>query len=307
MGRSGTTLLRMMLNSHSKIAIAPETHFFRLFWANRYKYGDLNNDNNFKKLWNDLIKCKYFNDLKLKNPQKIYEDLFNGERSYKAIFERLLKEYANQNNKLRWGEKTPGHLEYLETILSFFPFAKIIHIIRDPRDVALSYKKVPWGTKDVFSTARWWNRYINISKKWSLQSNISFLEIKYEDLIIKPKETLKIVCSFIEEDFEEQMLNFHLCSKQYMVKDEPWKEGVLKPLTVSNIGKWKKELSKWEIEQIEVKCRRNMIEKGYIQEPFNMFLIKKFVLINKNVFFCTLWFFRVFFRKIAKSFNNKIF
>ena len=163
--RSGTTLLRMMLNSHSRIAIAPETHFFRLFWANRHKYGDLNKDNNFQKLWNDLTKCKYFGDLKLKNVQKIYEDLFNGKRSYKAIFTKLIKEYAKQHNKTRWGEKTPGHLEYIKTILSFYPHAKMIHIIRDPRDVALSLKKVPWGSNDVFPIARFWKRYINIPKK----------------------------------------------------------------------------------------------------------------------------------------------
>ena len=97
MGRSGTTLLRMMLNSHSKIAIASETYFF-VFWSHRQKCGDLNNDDNFKKLWNDLIKCKYFNDLKLKNSQKIYEDLLKIE---KGVINSYLRHFLrNIQNKI---------------------------------------------------------------------------------------------------------------------------------------------------------------------------------------------------------------
>ncbi len=300
-GRSGTTLLRMMLNSHSKIAISPETHFFRLFWSNRHKYGkDLDDEDNFKKLWNDLTNCKYFKDLKFEDPQRIYKELLSEKRSYKSIFEKLLKEYSIQHNKLRWGEKTPVHLVYIETILAFFPYAKIIHIIRDPRDVALSYKKVPWGKNDVFSVARLWNKYMEIPKRCKRVNNSNFLEIKYEDLVKKPKEILKIICSFIEEDFEEQMLNFHVYSKQYMVQNEPWKEGVLKPLSTANIGKWKKELSKWEIEQIEIKCRRNMVEKGYLKGSLDLSFNEILVLHSKNVLFHSLWFFRASFRKITR-------
>ncbi len=299
--RSGTTLLRMMLNAHSKIAIAPETHFFRLFWANRYKYGDLSNKNNFKKLWNELVECKYFKDLKLKDVQKIYKRLLDGERSYKSIFERLLKEYAKQNNKPRWGEKTPAHLLYLEIILSFFPSAKVIHIIRDPRDVALSFKKVPWGTNDVFSVARIWNKYMSIADNFKDK----ILEIRYEDLIANPESILRNVCDFIEERFEKQMLNFHSYSKKYMVQNEPWKEGVLKPLTISNIGKYKKELSKWEIEQIEVKCLRYMIKRRYIIAPLKLSFDERLYLFSKNVLFHSLWFFRAVFRRANKLIYKK--
>ena len=295
--RSGTTLLRMMLNSHSKIAIAPETHFFRFFWANRDKYGDLKKEENFKKLWNDLVRCKYFQDLKLKDTQKIYRSLLNHEqRDYKNIFEKLCKEYAKQNNKLRWGEKTPGHLEYLEIILSFFPSAKIIHIIRDPRDVALSYKKVPWGVNDVFSVARLWNRYMNIFKNFKNKNKSNFLEVKYEDLVIKAKDILQTICAFIGEEFEEQMLSFHFYSKQYIEHNEPWKEGVLKPLTVSNVGKYKKGLSKWEIEQIETKCWKHMLDKDYTLLFLNPF--SYFDLTIKNILFHNLWFFKAVFHRI---------
>ncbi len=193
MPRSGTTLVRMILNSHSKIAIAPETHFFLLFWSKRFRYGNLRRDDNFQRLWNDLTKCKYFRDLRLNNVQNIYNELFAGERSYKAIFEKLLKQYAKQNNKIRWGEKTPGHIKYLHTILSFYPYAKIIHVIRDPRDVALSLKKVPWNAGDVFINSKFWNQCINTPKKLGLTNSNLYIEVKYEDLVINPKDILEII------------------------------------------------------------------------------------------------------------------
>ncbi|AMM41430.1 protein-tyrosine sulfotransferase [Candidatus Desulfofervidus auxilii] len=281
--RSGTTLLRMMLNSHSRIAIAPETHFFRLFWANRHKYGDLNKDNNFQKLWNDLTKCKYFGDLKLKNVQEIYEDLFNGKRSYKAIFTKLIKEYAKQHNKTRWGEKTPGHLEYVKTILSFYPHAKMIHIIRDPRDVALSLKKVPWGSRDVFPIARFWKRYINIPKKMKVIHSYSYLEIRYEDLVRSPEETLKVICNFINEKVEKNMFKFYLVSENYLPENEPWKTGCLKPLNSEYIGKWKTKLKEWEVKQIIATCSHEMLEKGYIENEPNFSFTDKLVLKSKNL------------------------
>ena len=295
--RSGTTLVRMILNAHSKIAIATETHFFRLFWASRDRHGDIKQDQNLLKLWDTFIKTKYFKDLKIDNAHEISKMIFSGERSYKAIYETILKEYARQNNKIRWGEKTPEHLEFVGTIFDFYPDAQVINVIRDPRDVALSFKKVPFGSNCVFSIARLWNRYIDVPKKQDIINRGSYLEVKYEDIVIKPKKMIGEMCAFINEEPDEKMFQFQKYSHSYIEKNEPWKNGCLQPLTTSNIGKWKNELSNWEIEQVILKCERRMIEKGYISPKMNIKFRSRILKVTKNIFFHFIWVLRGLLKK----------
>ena len=305
--RSGTTLVRLILNSHSRIAIAPETHFFRHFWSHRDMYGDLQQDANLQAFWDDFSNSKYFQDFRFKDVQRICDKIFSGERTYKDIFSTLLVEYAKQNGKIRCGEKTPDHLEFAKTILDLYPDAKIIHVIRDPRDVALSFKRIPWGSNYVFSNARLWNRYMDIPKKQNLISNSgSYLELIYEDLVTNSKEMIKVICSFIHEEPEDGMHKFYQSSERYIEKNEPWKNKCLQPLTSSYIGKWKDELSNWEIEQIVIKCGQRMIEKGYIQRQTNISFRETLILTSKKLLFHCLWFFRAILNKIRKFFMSSL-
>jgi hypothetical protein len=298
--RSGTTLVRMILNAHSRIGIAPETHFFPLFWRFRERYGDLYEDHNLKKFWEDFSRSKYFRDFRFSESSMIRESIFSGERSYKSIFETLLKEYAQQHNKARWGEKTPDHLQFVDTILAFYPDAKIIHVIRDPRDVVLSFKKVPWGSTDVFSTARLWNRYIDMSRNFGRDRSNSFLEMRYEDLVFKPEESIKTLCQFVDEKPEGKMLNFHRHTKEYVEKNEPWKEECLHPLTQSNVGKWRRELTRFEAQQVSVKCRSRMMEKGYMKRQGKLSYPNTCLFAAESLVFCLLWALRGTRRRVRK-------
>jgi hypothetical protein len=299
--RSGTTLVRLILNSHSRIAIAPETHFFRIFWARRDKYGDLRKDENLQSFWGDFAQSKHFEDFRFHDEPDIRNRIFSGERSYNAILRTLLIAYAKQNSKIRWGEKTPGHLEYANTILDFYPDARIIHVIRDPRDVALAFKKVPWGSNHVFPNARLWNRYMDMPKRQGLTTSDAYFELRYEDLVTNPKAMIYALCDFIHEEPEDTMNEFYQTARQYIEKNEPWKDGCLRPLTSSNVGKWKRELSNWEIEQIFLKCERSMIEKGYIQPHHDLSPGARLVKNSKNLLFHFLWLVRRIFNKIGFS------
>jgi len=91
MPRSGTTLLKMMMCAHSKIAIPPETHFFTKLYSQKDIIGDLKKDQNLHKLWLLLLKNKYFTDLKIKNIKILKECIYNSDRSYKEIFKIIFK------------------------------------------------------------------------------------------------------------------------------------------------------------------------------------------------------------------------
>ena len=146
--RSGTTLLASMLSAHSRMACGPETHFFSKLTP------QIEREIIKPKNWPDAA-INYIASLEV-NGEKVHR-LFNislneikqfldeCQPSISSALESLTHQFATKNMKKRWIEKTPMHLMYLASILSFFPNAKLIRIVRDPRDVALSLQKVAWG------------------------------------------------------------------------------------------------------------------------------------------------------------------
>jgi hypothetical protein len=112
------------------------------------------------------------------------------ESSLGGIFNATMRAWITMTGKERWGEKTPHHLFYWRQISEFFPEAKIIHLVRDGRDVALSYVSARFGPTTVYGAAQSWRRYlaeIDRVKKTSRPDLIC--EIRYEDLIADPEMT----------------------------------------------------------------------------------------------------------------------
>ena len=144
MARSGTTLLSEILNSHSQIAVTHETHYFRKYWEKP----ELSSQENRKRLLLSFLNSKEFLqfDFSEKLNDVIYQEalrkLDNGQSEFLGI---VLDKFIIKKNKLYWCEKTPSHLLHVPEISQLFPGSKFICLIRDPRDVCLSLKKVPFN------------------------------------------------------------------------------------------------------------------------------------------------------------------
>lgn len=264
--RSGTTLLRLILNAHSCISLGPETHFFKQVWERRNYYGDLSNHANLLKLWGEYSLTKSFDDFGFVDKARVEKTVLKSVRNYADFLRILLELYAKNNHKRVWGEKTPEHLFNVTEIVKWYPDAKVVHVIRDPRAVCASLTKVPWSSDDVISNARVWNCYLSFAEELhSGKNRESVLEVCYEDLIRSTEATLKRVCGFIEIKFEPGMLSFYKDSRKFIEKNEPWKDNVLTPLNICSIDKWKKELSVVQQKEIETKTRRFMLKYGYLR------------------------------------------
>jgi len=206
--RSGTTIFGLCLNNHSYICVPPElqiiTKFYDIFEFEQYERLTVEscNDifNNINLPYNyefNLGLFDFFNNYKFppENLKKILDD----------IFQQILK----TNNKKILFKQVPWYGQYIEIINKLYLNAKYIHIIRDGRDVALSFLKTKWyGDSLVETLNKWSNDVLKI-----LEDSERFLEkdqitiISYEDLILNTQETLKKVCKFIGVSFEENMLN----------------------------------------------------------------------------------------------------
>ncbi len=204
--RSGSTLLRLMLGSHSRIAIPSETWYLiallEVFPFDR-----------------PLQKSEITDAISLMTHHYTWPDmgLDAGELRQRAanlsgvhlrdLVEIVYRWHMEVERKSRWGDKTPAYIEIVPLLAAMFAEAKFIHLIRDGRDVAKSFQRQGWHGPWMHGYTREWLRAAELDLKLSKTPlDERMLRVRYEDLVQHPETTLRRICAFIEERFEDQML-----------------------------------------------------------------------------------------------------
>ena len=260
--RSGTTLLQRLLDAHSAIAIAPETHFVRRFWKQRRKYGSLSQDASFQRVLEDIVSMPEFSDMQLSRSDFV-ERAHKTDRSYGALFDLLLSSFARQRGATVVGEKTPNHLLYIPTLSRFFPSARFLHIVRDPRAVVASWKNVPWSSGTVAGDALVWRRYIRTALEPSRRP-AALHTVSYEELTRDTERVLRGICDFLTVPFQPAMLAYHQQDAETLDFDrEPWKRGVEGAVHRDSVEHWRQALGPDDIAEIEALVWREMRKLGY--------------------------------------------
>ncbi|HUA19620.1 MAG TPA: sulfotransferase [Bryobacteraceae bacterium] len=255
--RSGTSLLRQMLNRHPALAICYETHFLRLVYGTRQRraFGDLSDPQNRRRLVNQYVSLPYTRDLGV-DCQRLADKLMQEGASYPAIFGCVLDFYAESQGKRRCGEKTPGHSLYVETLCEWFPGAIVLHIIRDPRDVVASLMRMPFGSPSAMVNARTWRRYALAARRSSHRPE--YLEVRYETLVREPEQELTRICRFLGEEFSPCMLTAE--------RETLGHHGYRSPVTTERLGVWRGKLSRREVAQVEWMAGSELEAFGYARE-----------------------------------------
>jgi len=268
-GRSGNTLLRSMLATHSKIAIPPESYVLPKVIAKYYLLNFLP--------WKKLVKTVIVEFEKHKefytwdtDLSSIKEDLLSvpkKDRSLAKIVSAIYRQYIKKHfpsSKL-WGDKTPLNTLYLSWINKLFPNAKYIHLIRDGRAVVNSYVKQGIYDNHGEACARW-NTSIEKARKFKDKyGRDKVFEVRYEDLVVNPKKELEKICKFLDINFEQEMLEYYKISgKLGDTKLYSHHKNVGKPLDRKLAKKWKQELSKTQRNEIEKNIGKNLKLLGYL-------------------------------------------
>lgn len=261
--RSGTTLLQQMLDAHPDVAIAPETHFMRLFWGSRDRYGNLAEAKNYQRLIEDIVSLPEFSEMEL-DAQDFTTSAWNTDRSYAATFQLLLEKFAQKRQVAIVGEKTPNHVLYMPEIQAMFPKACFIHIVRDPRSVVNSWRSVPWSTGSIVGDAEMWRYYVSAIQRKPPRGDNKVFTLSYEQLVVEPEKSLQSLCDFMHLDFQPVMLDYHYAnSKLVNVTREPWKENSVKPVNQRSLTKWQTDLAAQEVVEIEGVTWFEMQRFGY--------------------------------------------
>jgi hypothetical protein len=128
-----------------------------------------------------------------------------------------------------------------------FPDAKILHVIRDGRDVALSFREQPFGPNGILEAADYWRADVERGRKHGpAEFGAAYMEVRYEDLVSTPSEILRSICGFIEEPFEQPMLDYAGSASRYVLDRHGWHNQARQPVTTTRVGRWRTKMDRTE-------------------------------------------------------------
>lgn len=281
--RSGTTLLRFMLDSHPELAIPPETGFLAL--ARQFTGdGDPLRKEFFRAVTGFPHDAPGWQDFQI--PQEVFWatlveiDPFTVSEGYRAFY-RL---YASRFAKPRWGDKTPTYCHHMETIETVLPEAYFIHIIRDGRDVSLSLRQM-WFSPgwEIETQADHWRNFVSAARRQGPHCR-HYTEVRYEELILNTQQTLEQICRFVDLPYEDAMLRYYVQTPDRLqehkgrrlpdggpvVTDEQrlrQQQATTEPPDCSRVFGWKSTMSVEERARFEAVAGGLLRELGYETQP----------------------------------------
>ena len=262
--RSGTTLVATLLGKHSAYAALPETHLYRLVipWIPRdaaaAAVAQLVAES---ERWTDF--GLDFDELEAGIRERIDAGLAPGVAAFRAACELQ----AAKAGKAQFVEKTPAHLLHIPRILDELPDARFIVVVRDARDVCRSLLKAPWNVATLPALAARWRRAV-------LEGNGSLerfptrgLLVRFEDVVLQPRETLQRMCDHAGVAFEEGMLRPTDSASTVPDWERAWKDRATGPMDPGRVFAWRRTSDDASVRHVSWVCRDTLATLGYPPGP----------------------------------------
>ncbi len=276
--RSGTSLLRLMLQNHKAIIAPPESGFSH-WWLPKYAAW-ASTDNTIEKIsifLDDIFSSKKIELWKINKEFVLSIILKEEPANYNELVQCIYLAYKKEYNKVEViADKNNYYINHLDDLPRIWPKAKYLHLIRDGRDVACSYSEVtrldshsPYKPKlpvSISEIAEEWQRN-NLAIHTFLQAGQrASLMIKYEDVISNTSETLSRICEFLEIEFDEKMMDYYKATAEN--NQEPsetldWKMKTLEKPDNNRIKRYMKDLSQVEISTFNENASKALQFFGY--------------------------------------------
>ena len=263
--RSGSNLLRVILNAHSGIDIPHPPHIMRYFADLEGGYGDLAQASVRTDLVNDVLRLIDTHIYPWEVDLDV-ERVVNEARpaNLLGIFAAIYDQHLAHTGKRRWGCKSTFMVHHIQAALDRDPEARFVWIIRDPRDVAASSRKSVFSPFHPHFTARLWDDQQREGLAMEARHPSSVHRLHYERLLSDPEGTIRELCDFLGEPFEADLLAHErtAAAKKGAQLSESW-ENTGKPVIAGNSGKFRNELTEREIGIVESVAGPTMTTLGY--------------------------------------------
>jgi Sulfotransferase family len=237
--RSGTTLLRLILDSGPDAAIPPESMF--------------------------LTDVELDGDARAREPQQLLDALWRHpkvrlwelppapprvppglerDEAMRFVLGAPFAAYAARFGKARWGDKTPHYVHHVDRLLGVWPEARVVVLVRDGRDVALSLRRMPFGPNNAWAAAQWWARGVRAGLEAQARHPGSVAMLRYEDLVRDPAAEVARVCEFLGLRFQPDMLEIERADPRLIVDDQrSWFPTLFDGITTASVERWRREMA----------------------------------------------------------------
>jgi Sulfotransferase family len=261
--RSGTTMLRLMLAGHSRLSIPPET-WFLLTLVKCFPLSGPLSAAEARAAIAAILTCHRWPDMAI--------DATDFERRAAALDRPSLRDLADivyavhcdRAGKPRAGDKTPTYIGIVPQLKRLYPDAKFINMIRDGRDVTISFVDAHFKGRPYHGRKFEWTNAVRLAadyRKSSLAAEI--LDVRYENLIAEPERALRVICAFLGEQFEPAMLAFQSRTALVPERERGIQTKLNWPIRPDLAGAWRGKLSTLESFLIEASLRHDLAALDY--------------------------------------------
>lgn len=264
--RSGKTYMRMMLAAHPRLAFSRRTNM----WTNFHgRFGNLDQPENVDRCLRAMMQQKLIRELD-PDPDRIRREFAAGPRTYGRLFALIHQHHAERAGKPRWGDQTALVERCATAVFAAYPHAKMIQMIRDPRDrfEALCTRDPRERRKLGQATAKW--LYSEAHARHNQQTfPDQIMVVRYESMVAEPEKTMRAVCHFLDEAYTPTMLAMAHEPRFHRESGISFALGV-SPLSTAYIGRFHEGLSRQEIAFMQVQAGTRMLAYGYAPEPIRL-------------------------------------
>jgi hypothetical protein len=261
--RSGTTMLRLMLDTHSQIAIPFETDFIIPYYIKFGSCNDLCTPDKIRWLVNEVLVNPFVRrgEMACMTTDQVLEHIT--EQNYAGVVDAVFRTWASTRNKTRWGDKNPG-VPGIHVLNRLFPDATFLHVIRDGRDVAASRMRT-WRQPSVLAAAHHWCWNVEFVRKVGRILGARYKEIRFETLATVPEESLREVCDWLGEQFEPAMLEYYRTATQRLptYSAERHHQSSVRPPDPTKVGMWRHVMSRGDRAVFQAVAKPLLCELGY--------------------------------------------
>ncbi|MBI2943869.1 MAG: sulfotransferase [Candidatus Wallbacteria bacterium] len=263
--RSGSNLLRLMLDAHSSFAIPHPPHFMRYLAPLAASYGDLSDSENRRRLTTDALLLLRAHIHPWEHPIDLETVVAEASPSVFGVVAAIQEQYREQAGARRWGCKSTFTVHYVDDVVAEYPDARFLWLVRDPRDVAASAKRAVFCRFHPLLTARLWveeqeRAAAALERYGAAQVHL----LRYEELVAAPRHRLEQVCAFLGEPFEEAMLQHHVTPAAHRLArlSESWANAD-RPVNEESVGRHTRALTDRERRLVEQTAGPMMQRLGY--------------------------------------------
>jgi hypothetical protein len=259
--RSGKTLMRWILSSHSRIVVTRRTEMWTRFSG---RFGDLGDPENLERCIDAMLRRRHIADLQ-PHLSRLRRDFLAGAPTYGRLFALVHQQHAERSGKPRWGDQTADVWRYTGRILVEDRRARFLHLIRDPRDrfgAILERRPRRFGVIGQETAA--WLASASAAARNRDRYPGRYEVVRYEDLVLRPQGTMRGVCAFLGEEFEPAMLRMDGV-KRYDTVRAASESG--SAVSTAFVGQHRSAVGGDDVEFIQSIATRLMLAFNYPPEP----------------------------------------